>query len=130
MIIYNDGTFLINPNCPDSMFDSEAQYVLPDGSDLAIKYLSLFSQDKNPQFILNENNEIVDINEDDSIIREREIRYQINALKQKLSDSDYKIIKCYEASLEHKDIMPYDVDVLIAERDAIRQQINDLEATL
>ncbi len=51
---------------------------------------------------------------------------QINQLKQQLSDSDPKIIKCYEAQLIGKPL-PYDINSLIADRQSIRDQINQLE---
>lgn len=57
------------------------------------------------------------------------VQVQIQELKHSLSDSDYKITKCYEASLVGKKL-PYDVVTLHAERQAIRDQINALEATL
>ncbi|MGM9581760.1 MAG: hypothetical protein ACI3U2_11080 [Anaerovibrio sp.] len=42
---------------------------------------------------------------------------------------DYRIIKCYEAALAKKDA-PYDVDALIAERQKVRDKINELEAEI
>lgn len=51
---------------------------------------------------------------------------QIAALKTQLSSTDYKIIKCSEASLVGEEL-PYDIVTLHAERQAIRDQINELE---
>ena len=51
---------------------------------------------------------------------------QIAALKEQLSSTDYKIIKCSEASLVGEEL-PYDITALHAERQAIREQINALE---
>lgn len=51
---------------------------------------------------------------------------QIAELKAKLSATDYKVIKCSECQLLGIE-MPYDVDELHAERQAIRDQINQLE---
>ena len=51
---------------------------------------------------------------------------EINDLKQQLSDSDYKVSKCYEASLLGEQ-MPYDIQVLHTERQAARDRINELE---
>lgn len=42
---------------------------------------------------------------------------------------DYRIIKCYEAALAKKEA-PYDVDALIAERQKVRDRINELEAEI
>lgn len=49
----------------------------------------------------------------------------INILKKQLSSSDYKIIKCYEASL-FGNKMPYDIVTLTQERDQLRDKINEL----
>lgn len=51
---------------------------------------------------------------------------QIISLKAELSATDYKIIKCSEAQLIGEEL-PYDVFTLHAERQAIRDQINQLE---
>lgn len=48
------------------------------------------------------------------------------AYENKLVASDYKIIKCYEYSLAGLDL-PYDIDELHAEREAIREEIRKLE---
>lgn len=53
---------------------------------------------------------------------------QIAELKKKLADSDYKVIKCSECQLLGQEL-PYDVTELHAERQAIRDQINQLEQT-
>lgn len=42
----------------------------------------------------------------------------------KLSSSDYKVIKCAEATIQDQP-MPYDVNQLIAERKGYRKAIND-----
>ena len=51
---------------------------------------------------------------------------KISTLKQALSQSDYKVIKCMEAVL-CKEELPYDINILHGEREAIRKEINDLE---
>lgn len=51
---------------------------------------------------------------------------KIGVLKKELESSDYKIIKCYEASLVGG-TMPYDVVSLTSAREAIRGKINDIE---
>ena len=53
---------------------------------------------------------------------------RIWSLKDQLAQGDYKIIKCAEAQLTNE-AMPYDVATLVAERNAMRQEINELEAT-
>lgn len=51
----------------------------------------------------------------------------IDGLKKQLRDDDYKVIKCYEFSLVGEE-MPYDIVSLNSKRQAIRDQINELEA--
>lgn len=57
--------------------------------------------------------------------QQREAR--IWELKDALAQGDYKIIKCAEAQLTNEP-MPYDVATLVAERNAMRAEINELEA--
>jgi hypothetical protein len=54
------------------------------------------------------------------------IESRINHLKEFLSGTDYKVIKCYEASLANED-MPYDLQALLAERKAWRDEMDFLE---
>lgn len=58
--------------------------------------------------------------------RKSEIMQQIAALKETLESSDYQIIKCYEYALNNL-TLPYDVAALHEERQALRDQINELE---
>jgi len=51
---------------------------------------------------------------------------EIDELKNELETSDYKIIKCYEASLLDNPL-PYDAITLHNERQIIRNKINELE---
>ena len=57
--------------------------------------------------------------------QQREAR--IWELKDALAQGDYKIIKCAEAQLTGEP-MAYDVVELVAERNAMRAEINELEA--
>ena len=59
----------------------------------------------------------------------QKVRNEIEALKAALADSDYKITKCYEASLLGQEL-PYDVASLHIERQNQRNQINELELLL
>ena len=54
---------------------------------------------------------------------------EILDLKEKLSETDYKILKCSEASLLGQEL-PYDLDAVVSERDGWRMQINELEEKL
>lgn len=51
---------------------------------------------------------------------------EIDYLKEKLTDTDYKIIKSYEYQLAQLEL-PYDITELHSERQAIRDRINQLE---
>ena len=51
----------------------------------------------------------------------------IERLKSKLQESDYKVIKCAEAMAVGED-MPYDVASLHKVRQALRDKINELES--
>lgn len=57
---------------------------------------------------------------------EEEKQARIAELKAQLDGTDYKIIKCSECQLAGVE-MPYDVVALHAERQAIRDEINQLE---
>ena len=58
--------------------------------------------------------------------REKSKSQQISELKTKLSSTDYKVIKCSECQLLGQE-MPYNVAELHAERQALRDKINELE---
>ena len=57
------------------------------------------------------------------------INNQISELKAKLNASDYKVIKCFECSMVGEE-MPYDIEELHEERQAIRGMINQKEEEL
>lgn len=62
--------------------------------------------------------------------KESEIRMLINKLSASSSDiGDWKVVKCYEAKLQEMS-MPYDLDVLMAERQKVRDRINELQKEL
>lgn len=58
-----------------------------------------------------------------------EIQGKINEFKADLESSDYKIIKCFEYSLLNLEL-PYDLESLHEERQAMRDKINELELNL
>ena len=60
-------------------------------------------------------------------IARQEREQRIWVLKDQLAQGDYKIIKCAEAQLTGEP-MPYDIEALVAERNAMRAEINELEA--
>lgn len=59
----------------------------------------------------------------------QKVRSEIRELKGRLSKGDYKIVKCYEASLLGNPL-PYDISKLHTERQAQRDRINELETKL
>ncbi len=54
---------------------------------------------------------------------------RITALKEMLTATDYKVIKCAEFNLAGLE-PPYDIAVVHAERQALRDEINTLEAEI
>lgn len=61
---------------------------------------------------------------------ERQIlEQQIRDLEAKLGATDYQVIKCSEAQILG-DEMPYDMEKIHAERQAIRNEINELQKEL
>lgn len=65
----------------------------------------------------------------DTVFDTQKVRRGIESLKAQLSDDDYKIIKCYEASLIGAKL-PYDIAALHHSRDEIRAKINEMEKLL
>ena len=59
----------------------------------------------------------------------RRIKNAIEELKTDLAETDYRVIKCYEASLLDEQL-PYDIKELHARREEQRRKINELEALL
>lgn len=58
------------------------------------------------------------------------VNARIQALKNDLEGSDYKVMKCYESLITKAENMPYDADELVKERQAKRDEINRLEGLL
>lgn len=78
------------------------------------------------------NNEIVYIGLQPEEIAEGEKGdkiHRISYLKKQLKKDDYKVIKCYEAQLLNEE-MPYDLQELLIQRKAWRDEINTLEFEL
>lgn len=59
-------------------------------------------------------------------IAQQQREQRIWELKDLLAQGDYKIIKCAEAQLTGE-ALPYNVEELVAERNAMRDEINELE---
>lgn len=60
------------------------------------------------------------------ITEKQSLDYKINSLKINLNNTDYQVIKCYEAQLLSEP-MPYNLQELLAQRKAWRNEINALE---
>lgn len=56
-------------------------------------------------------------------------KFEIDILKRKITETDYKVIKCHEYALVGKPL-PYDIEALHTERQALRDKINKLEANI
>lgn len=63
------------------------------------------------------------------VIDTESIQMTIDELEMQLASSDYKITKCWEYSLVGQEL-PYDISLLHSERQAIRDDINRLQAML
>ncbi len=59
----------------------------------------------------------------------QKVRTQIRELKDNLAATDYRVTKCYEASLLNQPL-PYDISALHKERQQVRDKINELEALI
>jgi hypothetical protein len=62
-------------------------------------------------------------------MQEAQKRSQIQFLAEQLASTDYQVIKCYEYSLAGLEL-PYDIQELHNSREAIREQIRELEEQL
>lgn len=62
----------------------------------------------------------------EQVFDDQKIRREIEELKKALTSTDYKVIKCYEASLIGEEL-PYDIKALHKERQQIRNRINTLQ---
>jgi hypothetical protein len=82
---------------------------------------------KNYIYYIYENGKLIYIEDKkNKSIKENEFLLKINNLKVLLNSTDYKIIKCYEAQLSNEE-MPYDLQTLLVQRKAWRDEINQLE---
>jgi hypothetical protein len=65
----------------------------------------------------------------EKVVNTTKILGEIDAIKAELSETDYQVIKCYEASLVGEEL-PYDIKALHEDRNEKRAQINALETNL
>ena len=60
MVLYKDKRFVTRSDAPDTDFMGNADWVIPDGSELAEKIIRLYP---NFEFVFDENGEPVDVTE-------------------------------------------------------------------
>lgn len=108
-------SFTINEENDFGDFEAQA-VILPDPEDL----------DHFVDNYMHYNKDGFDKAHYDACLSKEEFQVRIDELKAQLSASDYKVIKCMEAQLSGEE-MPYDIQEIHAERQAIRDQINELE---
>ena len=65
----------------------------------------------------------------EKVVNTTKIQGEIDAIKAELSETDYQVIKCYEASLVGEEL-PYDIKALHEDRNEKRAQVNALETNL
>lgn len=65
----------------------------------------------------------------DMVFDTQRVRTEIQELKDRLTNEDYKIIKCYEANLLGQKL-PYDIKQIHEERQNYRDRINELEGLI
>lgn len=62
----------------------------------------------------------------EKIIAQPTTEEQILTLTKQLEATDYKVVKCYEYQLANLEL-PYDIETLHADRQALRDKINELK---
>lgn len=130
MIIFENGSYMVNPLYPTGIFEDDAKYYINDNSELADEYAKMYKSGIIPVITeVSDDNEIISFTTNTSTENRNDIMAHIVELKNQLADSDYKVIKCYEASISGTE-MPYDIEKLIADRNAIRDEINSYENRL
>ena len=65
----------------------------------------------------------------ETVYDRQRIQAEIQAYKDNLAATDYKVAKCYEASLTGGE-MPYNISEVVSKRQEMRDKINELEALL
>lgn len=133
--IINDYLLKIGElNC-DQLFDTwrrtDGYVVYPNDCYLTVKWDNEYDFSSDQEVLGYTNTYYY---ENDKIVLKRIVEpeficQQIGWLEDKLKETDYKVIKAYEASLVGEPI-PYDFKQVHAERQAIRDKINELEKLL
>lgn len=124
MIIFADNNVQTRSDCPVGDWTSgQAKYTVQDGTPLAEKILAYA-----PHFTPVEDKEgnLADVTPLPIPEQTPTLAEQITTLKAQLADTDYQIIKAYEYALVGLQV-EYDITALHAERQEIRDKINELE---
>lgn len=92
MIVFKDKNYITNSESPDTDWMGNADYVVPDGSELALKIRALYP---NYDFVLDDTGNLIDVVEIEPIITEE----QLNACKSKrITESKTKLAEWLEAN--------------------------------
>jgi hypothetical protein len=96
--------------------------------DIPEEYQDIFGR-KFMFFKIIDNNLIYDNQSNLNNLAKKPKYKQLSYLKNLLQETDYKIIKCYEAFMRQQPL-PYNLEELSTQRDAWRAEINQLEEEL
>lgn len=81
------------------------------------------------QFVFDEEKYNKSREEKVKMMKKGELTAQIISLKEELSETDYQVIKCAECTALNYE-MPYDIEALHKNRQAIRDKINEFETKI
>lgn len=95
MILYNDKSFVTNSEYPDTDWLDNADYIVPDGSELAEKIMSLYPHF---DFVTDENGRLIDVEEIPHEDPEPAETTPTNAeLAQQITDVQMALCEIYES---------------------------------
>ena len=103
MIIYQNGDYEQCSAFPDTLYDKNATYCIPDGSELAGKYIALYPR---AQLVTDDSGNIVDIAEiaktEEEVTAEKRAAYEaasVAYIRERYSqDDENKVIREYLAN--------------------------------
>jgi hypothetical protein len=106
--------------------ETELPYFESTDTEMIPYYLNNYGIIDNQIVLIAKNQEEIDMLKPNE--KEQKIGRVVD-LKKMLTDSDYQIIKCYEAFMRQQ-TLPYNLEEISAQRDAWRAEINELEEEL
>ena len=103
MIIYPNGGYEQCSTFPDSLYDENASYCIPDGSELAGKYIALYPR---AQLVTDDSGNVVDVTEkpktEEEAAAEKRAAYEaasVAYIRERYSqDDENKVIREYLAN--------------------------------